>query len=195
MSASLLLELLGARVGCGIPQIYDLGGTSMCCPFPGSGSLSVSQSCPGHLLYWLLQYTQHETTLEEYSEVAASTQCSHVSSFGHLKDCTYTTSAAWAALGARLLSGPDIGYHLKALHSMGSGYLRNHLVPITLTHPTWVGRKDMLQTSPVEEFQLLGYRKKLFFKKVSSDIPHMFLIVAELREEISPKILKVRESH
>lgn len=43
-----------------------------------------------------------------------------------------------------------------------TGYLRNHLIHLTLPHPTWSGRGGVLWNTVVKEFQLAGSRKRAF---------------------------------
>lgn len=45
---------------------------------------------------------------------------------------------------------------------MGPGFLRNHLVPFTLTHPTQSGKEGLLWTLLVKEFQLAESTKRAF---------------------------------
>lgn len=91
-------------------QLHSLSCLPFCCvpvtPFPGSGDPSLGHSCPGHILYGLLQCAVPGATLEEYSEASASAECGHVTNFGLPKNDACNIFAAGATLDAGLL--PDL---------------------------------------------------------------------------------------
>lgn len=69
---------------------------------------------------------------------------------------------AWLQLCFRMKFKMLVIIAFKALHSMGSDYLRNRLTIMELVCVTHASRRGMVQTPTIKEFQLVGSRRTIF---------------------------------
>lgn len=127
------------------------------CPFLDLEVL-YSHSCPEHLLVELLQCTLHGATLKEYLGTTTDTECSDADSFWGPYMSLLLWELHWLPV-CFCVQFKVLVITIKIIYGMGSGYMRNHLGLVGLSHPTHSSRNWLLQILSVKEFQLVGSRR------------------------------------
>lgn len=103
-----------------------------------------------------------EAALKNYPEALVASKCNCPHGFVQTWVCTCVTCPVGAALVANFFLGAIQGVVFKLLHSLGLGYMRKLLLPVTPVLPRRAGRQRMLQVSSPKELHLAGPRKRVF---------------------------------
>lgn len=111
--------------------------------------------------YGLPQCAVRRATFEKSPEAASGTEYSSLDSFGCRWGCLYATPLLCELYWMPDCSGSNSRYlNFQVLPGMSPDYLRNCFVPIILACLIQSGRRYMVQTLSMKEFELAGSRKR-----------------------------------
>lgn len=144
-------------------QLHVAGELIISC-LPQEEGPVLSHLCLSHFLVGLLQCALHGATIEDIwklqlvqndvaQKVLEALKVVHVTLlWGKL---LWVASFSWVHFKMLVIT-------LKALHGMGSGYLRNSLASMGLVHPTSFGQRALLRIPAAKKFQLMESRRSAF---------------------------------
>lgn len=137
----------------------------------------LSNSCPGHHPFGLLQCTLHGKTLENYPEVSAGTECSFMDNFRCSKNGACNTSSFLSYIACQFASKFNSRYQCRPLRSTWHGTrlptepsLFHYFSP---SHPVRQGR---YVEDPVSQRILTGGDQEINFPQRRGAPPPTFLV-------------------